>query len=93
MSENYKHLTIERENLRNDRRTSSRIPPSIKRDNLSAHGKKLALELSQALSRAKKQVSSQEGDFVLKLKYSGSLSFKNLEKSMKTIFLESTIFF
>lgn len=80
MSDDYKHLTIERENLRNDRRSSRQTPPSIKRDNLSAHGQKLVSELFQARDRSKEQVSSKEGDFVLKLKYSGSLSFKNLEK-------------
>ena len=80
MSENYKHLIIERENLRNPRRTTGNSQPSIRRDNLSAHGQKLSEDLSCSLERAKKQISSEAGNFVLKLKYSGNLPFKNLEK-------------
>jgi Subtilase family len=79
MSEDYKHLIIEKENLRNSRRIG-RSPHFIKRDNLHSHGQKLAAELSHAIQYAKKQVSSKEGDYVLKLKYSGSLIFGNLEK-------------
>jgi Subtilase family len=79
MPENYKHLIIERESLRNGRRTGQ--PPHFKkRDDLFNHGKKLRADLSHAIHYAKKQNFSEEDKYVLKLKYEGSLSFDKLEK-------------
>jgi Subtilase family len=78
MSENYKHLIIGRENLRNVRR-SGQPPHFKKRDDLLNHGKKLRADLSHAIHYAKKQDFSEEDKYVLKLKYEGSLSFEKLE--------------
>jgi hypothetical protein len=80
MSEEYKHLFIQKENLQNDRRTDNRRPQPTKRDDLRSHAQKLEIDLSDALRQAKRQVSSEDGNYVLKLKYSGGLAFDNLEK-------------
>ncbi|MGJ3246771.1 MAG: S8 family peptidase [Elainellaceae cyanobacterium] len=80
MVEDYKHLIIEREYRVNDRRTDDRRPQFTKRDNLLQHSESLATDLSNALQNAKNQLSSREGDYVLKLKYSGTLTFNQLER-------------
>jgi hypothetical protein len=80
MSEQKKHLTIERELLSNDRRTDRRRPQITKRDDLRVHGQKLAADLSHVIKCSQEQITSQEGDYVLKLQYSGSLAFKDLSR-------------
>lgn len=77
MLENYKHLVIKREILKNPRRTKS--PPRFtKRNDLAAHGQKLNGYFVTALSRAREQISSTDGQYVLKLTYDDTLTFENL---------------
>lgn len=80
MPEDYKHLVIEREDLRNDRRSDGRRPQFTRRNDLPSHAERLSTDLMTARQISREQIASQEGDYVLKLKYSGSLSFKDLEK-------------
>jgi hypothetical protein len=44
------------------------------------HCQKLGQDLSNSYQRAKSQPNCQEGEYILKLKYSGSLEFKDLEQ-------------
>lgn len=78
MSEQYKHLRIEKEPLVNDRRTRRMFPPATVREDLRAHGKMLSENLIKAAERARQQFTSEPGSFVLKLKYIGSLDFNHL---------------
>lgn len=76
----YKHLSIARENLANDRRTKN-PPQFIRRGNLGGHGQKLNAYFATAAAAVRQQVKSSENTpFVLKLKYEGALSFENLDK-------------
>ncbi|MCD9125056.1 S8 family peptidase [Luteimonas fraxinea] len=76
----YKHLSIERESLKNQRRTKQ--PPKFaKRDDLLGHGQKLNGYFATAAALAREQhVSAENSSFVLKLRYDGAMSFDNLEK-------------
>jgi len=80
MSEQYKHLRIEKEVLTNPRRTIKRNPPRNNPGDLQAHGQKLANKLKQAAETARQQLTSQQGNFVFKLKYVGALDVKHLHK-------------
>jgi subtilisin family serine protease len=80
MSEDYKHLFIKKEILRNERRTAGSRQPPIKRDDFPSHCQKLKQDLSNSYQRAKAQPSHPEGEYILKFKYSGSLAFKDLEQ-------------
>lgn len=74
----YKHLSITREILDNQRRT--RNPPQfVKRADLRGHGQKLNAYFVTAAGQARRQIgSSADSPFVLKLKYEGALTFTNL---------------
>jgi len=76
----YKHLTIDRENLDNRRRTKN-PPPFTKRGDLRGHGQKLNAYFATATAAARQQLKSTENSpFVLKIKYEGSMAFENLQK-------------
>lgn len=76
----YKHLSFERENLDNTRRT--RKPPKFtKRDDLRGHGQKLNAYFANAAAAAKSQHRSAENSpFVFKLQYDGAMTFDKLQK-------------
>lgn len=74
----YKHLSIGREILDNQRRTKN-PPLFVTRDDLRGHGQKLNAYFATAEGQAKKQIgSTANSPFVLKLKYEGALTFSNL---------------
>lgn len=76
----YKHLSIQREILRNDRRTKN--PPRFtKRDDKRGHGQRLNGYFATAEGIARDQLkSAQDSPFVLKLKYEGAMNFESLSK-------------
>lgn len=76
----YKHLSFERENLDNARRT--RKPPKFtKRGDLRGHGQKLNAYFASAAAAAKSQHRSAENSpFVFKLQYDGAMTFDKLQK-------------
>ncbi|MCH5552547.1 S8 family peptidase [Pseudomonas syringae pv. syringae] len=76
----YKHLSFERENLDNRRRTKN--PPQFtKRGDLQGHGQKLNGFFATAAGAARKQLKSAENaPFVLKIRYEGAMTFENLQK-------------
>lgn len=76
----YKHLSFERENLDNARRTKN--PPKFaKRGDLRGHGQKLNGYFATAAGIARQQIKSAENSpFVLKLQYDGAMTFENLQK-------------
>ncbi len=76
----YKHLSFERENLDNARRT--RKPPQFtKRGDLRGHGQKLNAYFANAAAVAKSQHRSAENSpFVFKLQYDGAMTFDKLQK-------------
>ncbi|MDD2037498.1 S8 family peptidase [Pseudomonas putida] len=76
----YKHLSFERENLDNARRTKN--PPKFaKRGDLHGHGQKLNGYFATAAGIARQQIKSAENSpFVLKLQYDGAMTFENLQK-------------
>lgn len=76
----YKHLSFERENLDNARRT--RKPPKFtKRGDLRGHGQKLNAYFASAAAAAKSQHRSAENSpFVFKLQYDGAMTFDKLHK-------------
>lgn len=80
MPTDYRHLYIERENLRNDRRTHKITIPRANVENIFAHGQRLIESLGVAVSNARHQIASQTDSFMLKLNYVGSLDFGHLHK-------------
>lgn len=79
MTQQYKHLQIEKETFHNERRTRKPPPPPFKRNDLQAHAHKLKDSLNQATIQARQQIASEPGKFVLKLNYLGSLHNHNLD--------------
>jgi len=76
----YKHLSFERENLDNTRR-SKQPPKFTTRGDLRGHGQKLNGYFATAAGAARlQQRSSENSPFVLKLQYDGAMSFDKLEK-------------
>ncbi|MEF3034138.1 S8 family peptidase [Pseudomonas aeruginosa] len=74
----YKHLSIAREVLDNQRRTKN-PPRFVTRDDLRGHGQKLNAYFATAEGQARKQTGSTPNTpYVLKLKYDGALTFSNL---------------
>ena len=74
----YKHLSIAREVLDNQRRTKN-PPLFVTRGDLQGHGQKLNGYFATAEGQAKKQIGSTAASpFVLKIKYEGALTFSNL---------------
>ncbi|NBA13454.1 S8 family serine peptidase, partial [Aeromonas caviae] len=74
----YKHLSIAREILDNQRRTKN-PPRFVTRTDLRGHGQKLNAYFRTASVQARRQIgSSADTPFVLKLKYEGALTFTNL---------------
>lgn len=80
MAELYKHLRIQKEKLVNDRRTRQFKIPSVKRGDLVSHGQLLGGFLEKAIFEARKQGTSNRDRFILKLRYTGMLDIKHLEK-------------
>jgi len=80
VSEQYKHLWIEKESLSNNRRVRKMIPPRPYREDLQAHSQKLIQNLFLAIEKARKQLTSEPGSFVLKLHYTGNFNLSHLEK-------------
>ncbi|WP_213539965.1 S8 family peptidase [Nitrosospira sp. NRS527] len=80
MEEKYKHLRIEKEPLINNRRTRQFNIPKFPRGDLKVHGQRLINSLTNALAIARNQSGSNDNRFVLKLRYSGVMEFKHLEK-------------
>ncbi|MGJ3494946.1 S8 family peptidase [Piscirickettsia salmonis] len=79
MSDSYPHLRIKKENRENPRRTKSMGFSSNKPDNIYAHGQKLNAYFTKAKKIAEQQLSSIEGEYVLKLCYEGPLKFESLQ--------------
>lgn len=74
----YKHLTINREQLNNARRTR-KAPPPRKLDDLRGHGQKLNAYFANAKAEVQKQNSSKDGaTYILKISYDGALNFNHL---------------
>jgi len=74
----YKHLSITREILDNQRRTKN-PPPFVTRSDLRGHGQKLNGYFATAAGQARTQIGSNvDSPFVLKLRYEGALTFSNL---------------
>lgn len=74
----YKHLSITREILDNQRRTKN-PPLFVTRADPRGHGQKLNAYFATAAGQARKQIgSTADSPFVLKLKYEGALTFTNL---------------
>jgi len=77
----YEHLRIEKEPLINNRRTKKTgFGGNVQRENPQAHGQHLNKALTRAAEVARKQPGAEDGSFVLKLNYTGSLDFSNLSK-------------
>ena len=80
MSEQYKHLPIEKAPLINDRRTTkSGFPPPPAR-NLPSHSDKLKHDLRQSIGLALRQTAASPDRLVFKFSYSGYIDLNNLEK-------------
>lgn len=77
MAEQNKHLKVEKESRVNEKRAGRR-PRFIKRPDLRGHGQRLSDNLGQVTESIKSQLSSQEGEYVIKLEYDGALSFDAL---------------
>ena len=74
----YKHLSITREVLANQRRTKN-PPLFVTRADQRGHGQKLNSYFVTAAGQARKQIgSTADSPFVLKLKYEGALTFTSL---------------
>lgn len=80
MTDSYKHLVIERETLRNDRRTRRMNLPHPERSDLQAHSQVLFDSLNRAVKQVRQQVTAAPDNYVLKLNYTGSLDFTHLQK-------------
>ncbi len=78
--DSYRHLVIERELRRNDRRTRKINIPHPDRGDLRAHGQRLFGSLDRTIQLARQQVAAAPGSFVLKLNYTGNLDFAHLQK-------------
>ena len=80
MPNNYKHLVIKKETIRNDRRTRKMTIPRPDRGNINSHGQKLNGYFGEAVQVAtREQIASSDGSYVLKLHYDGPFNFKNLQ--------------
>jgi hypothetical protein len=79
MTASYQHLTITKAPLQNDRRTRRVNIPRIRRGDLRQHGQMLLTQL-QTLRPALAQVpgSADDGRYILKLNYSGTMNFSAL---------------
>lgn len=74
----YKHLSINREQLNNARRTRQ-APPPRKIDDLRGHGQKLNGYFATAKAEVQKQNASKDNaTYILKIRYEGALNFKHL---------------
>lgn len=80
MPDNYRHLVIEREPLRNTRRTRRITIPHPERGDIRAHGQRLFGNLDRALQTARQQILVKPDNYVLKLNYTGNLDFSHLHK-------------
>lgn len=79
MTANYQHLTITKAPLQNDRRTRRVNMPRIRRGDLRQHGQMLLTQL-HTLRPTLAQVpgSADDGRYILKLNYSGTMNFSAL---------------
>ncbi|WAD28928.1 MULTISPECIES: S8 family peptidase [Stutzerimonas] len=75
----YKHLSITRETLDNQRRTKN-PPRFVTREDQRGHGQRLNAYFATAAGQARRQIgSTADSPFVLKIKYEGALTFTNLK--------------
>lgn len=76
----YKHLSIDREEL-NNRRRSKNPPRFTTRDDVRGHGQKLNAYFATAQGQANKQLKSAENSpYVFKIQYDGAMTFDKLQK-------------
>jgi len=80
MSDSYKHIVIEKELLRNDRRTRKMTLPQPERADLYAHGQVLFNGLNRTLQQVKQEQTPTPDNYILKLNYTGNLDFSHLHK-------------
>lgn len=80
MQDNYRHLVIEKEPLRNDRRTRRIFIHQPHRGNLRAHGQRLFGNLDRSIRGSQQQIAATPGNYYLKLSYDGYLDFSLLRK-------------
>lgn len=76
----YEHLAIEREVLKNDRRTRRMNIPRPDRGDLKSHGQRLLASLNHSIGYARGQPTSRPGNFVFKIRYTGHLDINHLKK-------------
>ncbi|SDM18896.1 Subtilase family protein [Franzmannia pantelleriensis] len=76
----YEHLFIERELLKNERRTRRMNIPRPDRGDLRDHGQRLLTSLNHSIEYARRQPSSRPGNFVFKIRYTGPLDINHLQK-------------
>lgn len=76
----YEHLVIEREVLKNDRRTRRMNIPRPDRGDLKSHGQRLLTSLNHSIGYARGQPTSRPGNFVFKIRYTGHLDINHLKK-------------
>ncbi|MCK4508891.1 MAG: hypothetical protein KAU27_10130, partial [Desulfuromonadales bacterium] len=80
MPDSYRHLVIERELLRNNRRTRKMNIPHPNRGDLRTHGQMLFGNLDKTIQQARQEVAADPDNYVLKLNYTGALDFDHLHK-------------
>lgn len=81
MSGSYQHLTINKEPIKNDRRTRQMKIPRPERADIRAHGQYLSNSLANTIEYVRQSTPDPSlGSYFLKLNYVGALDFKNLSK-------------
>jgi subtilisin family serine protease len=81
MSGSYQHLTINKEPIKNDRRTRQMKIPRPERADIRAHGQYLSNNLANTIEYVRQSTPGPSlGSYFLKLNYVGALDFKNLSK-------------
>ncbi|MBV1883812.1 MAG: S8 family peptidase [Pseudomonadales bacterium] len=79
MPDNYKHLVLKKEIIKNERRTRKMNIPRPNRGDIRIHGEKLNAYFGRAMQAARKQIESSDGSYVLKLRYDGPFNLANLK--------------
>lgn len=80
MSGLYKHLTLTKERLINDRRTTRINFPAPPERELPQHSRRLRQSLSQARTQLSQNHSSSPNRFIFKFSYAGSMDLNRLDK-------------
>lgn len=76
----FKHLILERAPLENERRTRTHNIPQHRRGDLRRHSELLIEALNSSVQSARQQSIARPGNYVLKIRYAGTLDVKNLYK-------------